>query len=176
LHFSFTQAVTQELNHAINSKCFLTVAQLYGKLVQKTWSKGEGTLELDRMPVHAQLWPGPRTSIYLVPHITPSGAEHSAAANLNNIPSLNDSIRVFLSVSISDGNTYTLDDVASWLTLNKPSGVQSVEVKMLSTYATSACELVFFIPVEVWYCLESHPAIKFLAFQPSLDGQNLLKS
>lgn len=150
-YHSFTSALVQELEHASTTGKYLTAAMLYRNLLQKTF---DGTL--DTSPVHAELSAESRTSILLIPG--PSLQLATPASWPNNIP-----ISVVLDVQLRDATTNVVEQLTSWLTKSKPYCVE--KVKFRTSWNSRSRTVVFDIPVEVWYCLESHAAISFLDFR-----------
>ncbi|KAK2802187.1 hypothetical protein FQN51_004868 [Onygenales sp. PD_10] len=150
---SFTSAIIQELQHASAVGEYLTAAILYRKLLQKTF---HGSLKTS--PVHVEFSTTGQSSILLLPQ-KPSNMIHSMPATWpNNIP-----VSVVLSVDLRDASSNVLAELASWLRRSRPSRAE--KVKFRSSWKSGSYTVIFELPVEVWYCLNSHVAIKFISFR-----------
>ena len=147
---SFTTALVQELQHATTSGEYLSTAMLFAKLLQKSFNGS-----LVHSPLHVEMSPKARASIMLLPRPPLLLSLPSPVTWPNNIP-----VSVVLSVQLRDGTSKTLYEIKTWLTKSKPPRVSRVFLK--SAWPSCPCILVFELPVEAWYCFDSHPAIALL--------------
>lgn len=152
-YHSFTTVLNQELVHAASSGEFITASMLFAKLLNNTHN---GSLKY--CPVHAEMSPEARLSIFLLPLQNVRSPGPSPATWPNCIPT-----SVVLTVQLRDGTSNTLDQLQTWLTNTKPPGVECVKLRTI--WRSTSCTLVFELPVEAWYCLAGHPAIWFLSYR-----------
>ncbi|KAI4235539.1 MAG: hypothetical protein LQ349_003092 [Xanthoria aureola] len=172
--YSFTAALVQDLNQAVSAKNFLTAAQLYFKLlVHKP--------QLDVTPAHAEAITRqqPRTSIFLAPLRNNFIVPYPLIAGDRNLlrPGRQRSdIRAKLFVRVRNGDHHPhtlLEHLRKWLPTDRRGDFEEIDVSFdHATASTSITIVVFTLSIPTFYCLQSHPAVSFMAYVRSsgVDG------
>ncbi|KAL8651084.1 MAG: hypothetical protein Q9210_003450 [Variospora velana] len=177
-YFSFTSALVQQLVHAEANNRFVTAAQIHYLMLTQTW---EGKLERTPLHVETKVGPQPRTSIYLAPLRSQSRPATSgppmylqlSESNSVALGSRRADLKVLLTVSLRGASPQVLQQMRTWLLINRPPAIKDIGVSFEYTIPSSSQILFFIMPVAAWYCLQSHPAIAFVGYVkwPDMDTQ-----
>lgn len=142
----------------------ITVASLASEL-----HRDRKHLKLEYAPTHAARTNHP--SIILQKMHTPVPNLYSGKGKVKS-SAKNDTPRALITVHLDeDFNEKSIEALKKWLFTELPAAVSEIEITLQGSFKSGSSLLIFTVPLEVWSCLESHPAYGFVGI---VQGNNQL--
>lgn len=163
--FRFTDALVEQLQHAIDNQQILSTAQLFNRLATRHLATQylaiQGRIpQLNAMPYFLQNSGENQAPIILAPNMAHEGGIPGF------IPAIfNSVVIVVLHVHLRDTHAGTLDQLRKWLLENRPYNLGRIEVKSMFPSLPKGAIAIVRVTLDIWYALRDDPAISFIGFE-----------
>ncbi|KAJ4132842.1 hypothetical protein NW754_015656 [Fusarium falciforme] len=165
----FTDALVQQLQHAIDNRHILSTAQLYNRLATRHLATQylaiQGRIpQLNAMPYFLQNSGENRAPIMLTPNMA-----HESWSPGSILAIFNSAVIVILHVHLRNAHAATLDQVRHWLFENRRHNIDRIKIKSMFPSLPKGAIAIISVTLDIWYTLHEDPAISFIGFQENDD-------
>ncbi|UPK90772.1 hypothetical protein LCI18_001707 [Fusarium solani-melongenae] len=163
----FTDALVQQLQHAIDNRHVLSTAQLFNHLATRHLATQflaiQGRIpQLDAMPYFLQSSRESQAPIMLTPNVAYESWTTGAVLPIFQRP-----VIVVLHVHLRDAQTATLNQLGQWLLENHQHNIDKMEIKSVFPSLPKGAITIMRVTLDIWYTLRYDPAISFIGFEES---------
>ncbi|KAI8683194.1 hypothetical protein NCS56_00443600 [Fusarium sp. Ph1] len=165
----FTDALVEQLQHAIDNQHILSTAQLYNRLATRHLATRylaiEGRIpQLNAMPYFLQNSGENQAPIMLAPNMA---HENWTAGAI--LPIFQSPVVVILHFHLLDTHAATLNQLRHWLFENRPNNISRVKMESMFLSLPKGVIAIVRATLDIWYTLRDGPAISFIGFEENYD-------
>lgn len=165
----FTDALVQQLQHAIDNQHILSTAQLYNRLATRHLATQylaiQGRIsQLSAMPYFLQNSGEGRAPIMLAPKMA-----HESWTPGDVLATFNSPVIVILRVHLRDAHASTWNQIRQWLLENRCHNIDGIRIKSTFPSLPKGAIGIIEVTLDIWYTLREDPAISFIGFEENHD-------
>ncbi|RSL55195.1 hypothetical protein CEP53_007197 [Fusarium sp. AF-6] len=162
---SFTDALVEQLQHAIDNQQIMSTAQLYNRLATRHLATRYlavqfRTPQLNAMPYFLQNSGEGQTPIMLAPKMVDESWRLGAVLALFVSP-----VHVVLHVHLRDAHATSYDQMKYWLFVNRSHNLRRIDIKSVLPSLPQGAIVIVSVALDIWYTLPGHPGISFIGFE-----------